>query len=74
MSVVAATVREELNIVLSRLPDDNLRALLHVLRRLGGERRARRWSRAVGSLSDAEADEMLRIIEGGCENVDADTW
>ena len=71
---MATTVREELAVVLDQLPEDNARALLNVLRRLGDERHVRRWSRAVGSLSDDEAGDMLRIIEEGCENVDAGTW
>jgi len=69
-----AIVRDELQLVLSQLPEENLRALLEVLRGLGSDRPVRRWSRAIGSLTDSEADELRRIIEEGCENVEPDAW
>lgn len=60
-------LREEINIVLNTLPEKNVRALLKTLRRLGARGRIRRWSAAVGSLSDTEAEEMRRIIEEECD-------
>jgi hypothetical protein len=69
-----ADVRDELQLVLSQLPDENLRALLEVLRGLGNDRPVRRWSQAIGSLTGSEADELRRIIQEGCGNVEPDAW
>jgi hypothetical protein len=60
--------------LLDGLPEENLRALLNVLRGLHGSSRVRRWSSAIGSLSDADAEEMRRTIEEGCEQIDAEDW
>ena len=64
----------EIRAELARLPESNLAALLAALRVLGAERPPRRWSPAIGTLSDADADEMRRIIEDGCEGIDAEEW
>gem|GEM_PF-4133840 len=66
--------REQLNDLLDELPEENLRALFEALRRAGSEGRIRRWSRAVGSVSDRDAEEMRRAVEEACEEIDADGW
>jgi len=60
--------------LLDELPEGNLRALLHALRRLGPTGQVRRWNNAVGSLSDADADEMRQAVEEACEGIDAEAW
>ena len=71
---MAADIREEVIAQLGELSEDNLRALSRVLHRMREGRAIRRWSWAIGSLSEAEAEEMTRVIEEGCERVDPDTW
>jgi len=71
---LSAVHREQLYDLLDELPEDNLRALLHALRRLGPTGQVRRWNDAIGSLSDADAEEMRRAVEEACENVDRDAW
>ncbi len=66
--------RDEINAVLEELPDDNLQALLNALRRLRRDRAIRRWSAAIGTLTEPEAAEMQRVIEEGCETIDPDSW
>jgi len=71
---VSAAAREQLDELLNELPEENLRALLDVLRALGRSSRVRRWSNAIGGMSDADAEEMRRAIEEGCERVDREGW
>lgn len=66
-------LRREVLTELERLSEDELHALLAALRRSSG-RPMRRFSRAVGSLSAADAREMLALIEEQCERVDPDGW
>lgn len=71
---VSTAFREQLGELLDELPEESIRALLGVLRASGRSARLRRWSSAVGSLSDADAEQMRRAIEEGCERIDPDTW
>jgi hypothetical protein len=66
---VSAVHRQELDDLLDDLPEENLRALLEVLRGLGEDRRIRRWSSAIGALSDEDAAQMRKAIAEGCERV-----
>ena len=36
--------------------------------------RTDRWAAVCGVISDEDADEMLRVIEEGCEQVDPREW
>jgi len=72
---MTAALRDEFIAVLDTLPEDSLRALLEVLRQMrDGEKRIRRWSPAVGSISDEDAEQMRRAVEESCENIDPDSW
>ena len=66
--------RDEIRGALDELPDDDVRVLVDVMRRLRAGKPMRRWCPAIGSLSDAEAAELRQIIEEGCEQVDATSW
>ena len=72
--MTSVSYREEINSVLERLPEANLKALLRVLRNLPPDRPLRRWSIAAGSLSPQDAEEMRQAVEEGCEQVDPDSW
>ncbi|MBM3475346.1 MAG: hypothetical protein FJX75_18950 [Armatimonadetes bacterium] len=64
-------LREAILTELERLPEQNLRALLNVLRGMReGDPPIRRWSAAFGSISDEDAEAMLKAVEEGCERVD----
>jgi hypothetical protein len=72
---MTTALREELLAELEGLSDGNLRALLQVPRGIRDDAEPiRRWSPAVGSLSDEDAEQMRRAIEEGCEGVDPDEW
>jgi hypothetical protein len=72
---MTAALRDELLAALEGLPEGSLRALLQVLRQTrDGGGPIRRWSPAVGSLSDEDAEQMRQAIEEGCERVDPDEW
>jgi|LSQX01.3.fsa_nt_gb hypothetical protein len=71
---MSAVYRQQLDDLLDRLPEENLRALLDVLKRLGGRRPIRRWSSAIGRLSEADAEQMKKAIEEGCEQIDPESW
>jgi hypothetical protein len=71
---MAVSAREEIDAVLDELPDENLEVLLRVLRRLRRGEPLRRWSAAIGRLSETDAEDMLRAIEEGCERVDPESW
>ena len=66
--------RDDICLELERLPEDNLRALLAALRLAVSAQPVRRWSSAVGTVSDEDAEQMRRAVEEGCEGVDADEW
>jgi len=66
--------REQLIELLGGLPEENIRALLDVLMRLGAKEKVRRWSTAVGGATDADAEQMRRAVQEGCETIDPDTW
>jgi len=67
--MAAGTVREEILALLEGLPESNLRALADVLKRMHEGHEIRRWSPAVGSISDEEAEEMQKAIEEEFERV-----
>lgn len=71
---MSTATREQIDELLDGLPEENLRALLSVLHRLKDPSRLRRWSNVVGTLSDEDAEEMRRVIEEGCEQVDSGGW
>jgi hypothetical protein len=67
---MTAALRDEFLAVLHGLPEENLRALLHVLRQMRDDKRPiRRWSPAIGSISDRDTEEMRRAVEEECEGV-----
>ena len=69
-----AELRDRLNEVLARLPEENLRALLDVLQRLAPHESLRRWSPAIGVLSDEDAAQMRLEIEQAFEGVERAAW
>lgn len=71
---MSAAHREQIEELLDELPEENILALLGVLRRLGKRERIRRWSSAVATISDADAEEMRRAVAEGCERVDPGGW
>ena len=66
--------REQLDELLDHLPEENIRVLLDVLRKMGRHLQLRRWSSAVGSVSAADAAQIRQAIEEGCERVDPASW
>ena len=66
--------REQLIELLGGLPEENIRALLDVLMRLEAGEQVRRWSTAVGGATDADAEQMRRAVQEGCETIGPDTW
>lgn len=71
---MSVAYRDEICAELAKLPEGNLRALLRVLRASSPERPMRRWSSAVGTLSDEDAEQMRRVIEDGCEVIEPNEW
>lgn len=71
---MSAPDRDQLVELLDELPEENVRALLGVLRQLGPREQVRRWSSAIGSLTDADAEQMRRAVQEGCESIDPDGW
>ena len=71
---MSTSIRDQIVVQLQELPESNLRALAEVLRQMRDGRPIRRWSAAVGSLSDSEAEAMQRAVEEGCEHVDPESW
>jgi hypothetical protein len=67
---VNTALRDEIMSVLDRLPERNLRVLADVLQRLPEGAALCRWSRVVGSVSDEDAEAMLRAVEEGCEQIE----
>jgi len=59
---------------IERLPEEHLRALLEALRRANGAQPVRRWSAAIGSISDEDAQAMLQAIEEDCETIGPEAW
>jgi hypothetical protein len=47
---------------------------VHRLRRISEEERQAILTRTAGALSPAEADELERVIEEGCEKIDERGW
>ncbi len=71
---MSTTVYEQIIAELRQLPESSLHALLDVLRRTRDGRPIRRWSPAVGSLTDEEAAAMRQAIDEGCEDVNFEAW
>lgn len=71
---MAIPYEKEIYAELARLPEGNLKALLEALRAARPDRPLRRWSSAVGTLGDEDAEQMRGAVEEGCEVVDADQW
>ncbi len=71
---MTAVDREELENLLDELPDGNIRALLEVLKRRDRREPLRRWSSAVGGISDGDAQEMRQAVEEECERIDPEGW
>ena len=62
---------------LKSLPPDRLEIAANFIRRLkpiGEEERQAALARAFGCLSPEEADEMERVIEEGCEQINEHGW
>ncbi len=62
---------------LKTLPPDRLdsaAAYIHKLKTIGHAERAAIIDRTSGSLTKEEGDELARIIEKGCEQVDERDW
>ena len=62
---------------LKTLPPAGLERAADYIHRLHSASRAERKAalrRAAGSLTKAEADELARNIEEGCENIDEPDW
>ncbi|MBD3175524.1 MAG: hypothetical protein GF320_10100 [Armatimonadia bacterium] len=69
---MSARVREEIDELLTGLPESNLRALLDALR--SGQVPLRRWSAAVGAVTNEDADTMIRAMDEGCERIEPESW
>jgi hypothetical protein len=72
MSTLEMTVAE-----LKTLPPPKLAeaaALIHSLRENARAERLAALERSAGSLSDAKGVELERVIEEGCEKIDARDW
>jgi hypothetical protein len=48
--------------------------LVHRLKRISEEESQAIFTRTAGALSAEEADELERVIEEGCENIDEHGW
>ena len=62
---------------LKALPPDRLEMAANYIRRLkpiGAAERKAALARTFGCLSPEEADEMERVIEEGCEQINAHGW
>jgi hypothetical protein len=62
---------------LKTLPPDRLELVADLVRRLTPVAEAERQAaldRTFGCLSPEEADELERVIEEGCEQIDEDGW
>ena len=62
---------------LKTLPPDRLELVADFIRRLtpvGEAERQAALDRTFGCLSPEEADELERVIEEGCEQIDEDGW
>lgn len=64
--------RKEICALLEQLPDENVEALLRVLRKLGTSRPIRRWSAAIGTVSNEDAELMRRAHDEDCEGINED--
>ena len=74
---MTAAMREEILAQLGRLSEDSLRKAKVTLQRLEEEDRAereRRWCEVVGSISDEDAAQMLKVIEEEFERIDDNRW
>ena len=68
MSSLEAIVEE-----MKLLPPERLEVvgdLVHRLKRISEEQRQAIFTRTAGAFSDEEADELERVIEEGCEQID----
>ena len=62
---------------LKTLPPDRLDSAadyIHRLRTINSEERPAIINRTAGSLTSQEGDELARIIDEGCEQIDARDW
>ena len=62
---------------LKTLPPDRLDSAadyIHRLKTIDGTKRAAIIERTAGSLTAEEGEELARIIEEGCENIDDSDW
>ena len=62
---------------LKTLPPERLEAaadFVQRLKRISEEERQAIFTRTAGALSPEEADELERVIEEGCEQIDEDGW
>ena len=62
---------------LKTLPPDRLEIVADLIRRLtpaGEAERQAAFDRTFGCLSPEEADELERVIEEGCEQIDEEDW
>jgi len=74
---MTAAMREEIMEQLDRLSEGGLCKLRAVLRRIEEEDRAareRRRREVIGSISDEDAAQMLKVIEEEFERIDDDRW
>lgn len=71
---MSTSVHEEIAAELRRFPEGNLRVLPKVLRAARTPLDIRRWSPAIGSISDEDAAAMNQAIEGAFEQVDPEDW
>jgi len=73
-----ASVKEEIGVLLTKLPPAKQRAALAYVRQLSGERPkgvpGSVLLKFAGCISKESADAMEKAIEDGCEQVDPDGW
>uniref|UniRef100_B8HUZ7 DUF2281 domain-containing protein n=1 Tax=Cyanothece sp. (strain PCC 7425 / ATCC 29141) TaxID=395961 RepID=B8HUZ7_CYAP4 len=68
------TNREQLIQELEQCPDELVQTVLDFLHRVKATRKEHSLARFAGILSDAEAEELQRVIAKDCRQVDIDEW
>ena len=68
------TQREQLIQELIEVPDELIKVVLDFLHRVKTTRLHHPLAKFAGILSDAEADDLQKVIRDGCRQVDVNDW
>ena len=68
------TNREELIQEIKQAPDDIVQSVLDFLNRVKATRKTHPLAKFAGILSDVEAEELKRVINAECRQVDVNEW